>query len=62
MLVLTRKTYESVKIGDNIEVTIVRVGPNSVRLGIDSPSDVNIVRTELLDSECVSHRRSNKTA
>lgn len=59
MLVLSRKPGERVLIGDNVTVTVVRVGPNSVRLGIDAPHEMNIVREELcfevpLDSEAES--------
>ncbi|QDU81604.1 Carbon storage regulator [Polystyrenella longa] len=48
MLVLSRKTGEKILIGDEIAVTIVRVGPNNVRLGIEAPRSMNIVREELL--------------
>jgi carbon storage regulator len=47
MLVLSRKTGEKIRIGDNVTVTIVRIGPNNVRLGIEAPRDLNIVREEL---------------
>jgi len=47
MLVLSRKTGEKVLIGDEVEVTIVRVGPNTVRIGIEAPKHMNIVREEL---------------
>lgn len=47
MLVLSRKTSERIRIGDEIVVTIVRIGPNSVRIGIEAPRDTNIVREEL---------------
>ncbi len=47
MLVLSRKPGERILIGDEIAITIVRIGPNSVRVGIDAPRDVNIVREEL---------------
>lgn len=47
MLVLSRKSGERILIGDEIAVTIVRIGPNTVRLGIDAPRDMNIVREEL---------------
>ncbi len=47
MLVLSRKPGERILIGENVSVTIVRIGPNSVRLGIDAPRDLNIVREEL---------------
>lgn len=47
MLVLSRKPGERILIGDNVQITIVRIGPNTVRLGIDAPRDMNIVREEL---------------
>ena len=47
MLVLSRKPGEKILIGENITVTIVRIGPNNVRIGIDAPRDMNIVRDEL---------------
>ena len=49
MLVLSRKTSERILIGDDIAITIVRIGPNSVRIGIDAPKSMNIVRAELCD-------------
>ena len=53
MLVLSRKVGERVLIGDKVAVTIVRIGPNAVRLGIEAPKDMNIVREELCDSDGV---------
>lgn len=47
MLVLSRKPGEKILIGDNVTVTIVRIGPNTVRIGIEAPKDMNIVREEL---------------
>ena len=47
MLVLSRKPGERILIGDDIAITVVRIGPNTVRLGIDAPKDKNIVREEL---------------
>ena len=49
MLVLSRKTSERILIGDEIAITIVRIGPNSVRIGIEAPKSMNIVREELCD-------------
>ena len=49
MLVLSRKTSERILIGDDIAITIVRIGPNSVRIGIEAPKNMNIVREELCD-------------
>lgn len=47
MLVLSRKPGERIRIGDDVILTIVRIGPNSVRLGIDAPRSMSIVREEL---------------
>jgi carbon storage regulator len=47
MLVLTRKTGEKILVGDDVVVTVVRIGPNTVRIGIDAPKAMNIVRQEL---------------
>lgn len=47
MLVLSRKPGEKILVGDNVTITIVRIGPNTVRLGIEAPRDMNIVREEL---------------
>ena len=48
MLVLTRKTNESICIGPGIEVMVVAVRGNRVRLGFRAPSDVSIQRKERL--------------
>ncbi|MBC8873881.1 MAG: carbon storage regulator CsrA [Planctomycetes bacterium] len=47
MLVLSRKAAESILIGDNIEVVVVRIDGNRVRLGIQAPQHVRVVRNEL---------------
>jgi len=47
MLVLSRKTGERILIGDDVAITVIRVGPNAVRLGFDAPKHMNIVREEL---------------
>jgi len=47
MLVLSRKTQEKICIGDSIVVTILSVKGNSVRVGIEAPRSVRIVRSEL---------------
>lgn len=49
MLVLSRKPGETILIGDNIKVTIIRIGPNTVRVGIDAPRGTLILREELAD-------------
>lgn len=47
MLVLSRKQNESIKIGDNITLTVVEIRGNKVRLGIDAPDDVAVHRQEI---------------
>ena len=49
MLVLSRKVGERILIGDKIVVTIVRVQQNGVRIGIDAPPEMTVVREELSD-------------
>jgi carbon storage regulator len=48
MLVLTRKAGERILVGDKIVITVVRIGPMAIRLGIEAPIGENIVREELL--------------
>ena len=48
MLVLTRKLMEKLYIGDDICVTVVRVEGGQVRLGIDAPREISVVRAELV--------------
>lgn len=47
MLVLTRKATEKIQIGENIVLTILRVKGQAVRVGIEAPRDVRVLRTEL---------------
>lgn len=47
MLVLSRKEGEKILIGDQIEITVVRVSPTSVRIGVVAPPQLTIIREEL---------------
>lgn len=47
MLVITRKKGESLLIGDNIEITIIRLDDGNVKLAIDAPRNITILRKEL---------------
>ncbi len=47
MLVLSRKVGEKILIGDDIVVTVVRVAPGVVRIGVEAPGDLPIVRKEI---------------
>jgi carbon storage regulator len=52
MLVLSRKVGEKVFIGENISVTIVRIAQGVVRIGIDAPENLPIVREEIRNQIC----------
>lgn len=47
MLVLTRKKNESIVVGDNIEITVVDIQGDQVRIGINAPKNVSIHRKEI---------------
>lgn len=47
MLVLSRKVGERIWIGDDISVTVVRITGGGVRIGIEAPSEMPVVREEL---------------
>ncbi len=46
MLVLSRKISEAIKIGDNIVVKVIAIRGGQVKLGIDAPPGVRVIRTE----------------
>lgn len=51
MLVLTRKQGESIQIGSDITVHITQISGNQVKIGIDAPSFVVVMRSEIVDNE-----------
>jgi carbon storage regulator CsrA len=51
MLVLTRKANEQIQIGDNVVITILQVKGQSVRVGIEAPREVRVLRSELPRTE-----------
>lgn len=51
MLVLSRKIDERILIGDDIEITVLKIKGNTVRLGIKADGKYKIVRAELIDEE-----------
>jgi len=50
MLVITRKSSESILIGNDIRVTVLEISEGKVKIGIEAPKHVNIVRTEVLET------------
>jgi carbon storage regulator len=47
MLVLTRKSNQSIMIGDDIEVSVLSVAGEKVRIGIQAPKEIPVFRTEI---------------
>nr|WP_297274296.1 carbon storage regulator [uncultured Agathobaculum sp.] len=57
MLILQRKEGQSLTIGDRIVVTVQEIGQGRVRLSVDAPRDIAVLRTELVEA-----RRENRSA
>ena len=47
MLVLSRKLGQTLRVGNGVRITVVKIDNNSVRIGIDAPDDVKIQRQEI---------------
>jgi carbon storage regulator len=66
MLILSRRESERVHLGDDIVLTIVRVNGDKVRIGVEAPSHIKILRTELElnsnDSASVAEPKSIRRA
>ncbi len=60
MLILSRKEDESIVIGDNITIKVISVEKGLVKLGIDAPKDITILRSELLDAVEASNKEAAK--
>ncbi len=58
MLVLTRKTQESIIIGEDIVLTVIEIRRDRVRLGIKAPKEVSVHRRELY--EAIKHGKAPK--
>ena len=63
MLILTRRVDESLKIGDNVTVTVLGVKGNQVRIGVNAPKDVAVHREEIYnrihDGEELAEKQGN---
>ncbi|MFC0272211.1 carbon storage regulator CsrA [Metabacillus herbersteinensis] len=62
MLVLTRKTNESIQIGDEIEITVLSVQGDQIKLGIKAPKNVEIHRKEVYLSIQESNNEAASTS
>ncbi|GMQ97043.1 MAG: carbon storage regulator CsrA [Gammaproteobacteria bacterium] len=49
MLILTRRVGETLMIGDNVSVTVLRVKGNQVRLGVNAPKEISVHREEIYE-------------
>jgi carbon storage regulator len=56
MLVLSRKPGERILIGDKIAITVVRIAPGIVRIGVEAPEELPILREELADGDSLPPR------
>jgi carbon storage regulator len=52
MLILTRRIGETVVIGDEVDITVLGVRGNQVRLGVKAPREVSVHREEIYDRIC----------
>ena len=62
MLVLSRKATETIVVDDAIEVTVLEILGDRVKIGINAPRDVPIVRQELLQQSRDNHRAAEPPA
>jgi carbon storage regulator len=60
MLVLTRRIGQQVQLGNDIRLTVVRISDGSVRIGIEAPSSMSVMRQELLDAANAADRNSTQ--
>ncbi|HAK42073.1 MAG TPA: carbon storage regulator [Clostridium sp.] len=58
MLVVKRKQGEGIKIGDDIEITIVKLEDNTVKIAIEAPKDIKILRSELYKEILEENKRA----
>lgn len=60
MLVLSRKVNETIRIGKDIEVKVVRLGRERVRLAITAPRDTAVLRGEVFTQQRAQQRESDR--
>jgi carbon storage regulator len=51
MLVLTRKRSEMIRIGDEIVIKVIKTGKTTVKIGVEAPGHVRVLRAELCENE-----------
>lgn len=62
MLVLSRKVNQTIKIGDDIEITVVSVSGDNVRIGINAPKSYKVLRSEIYEEIEKQNREASKSS
>jgi len=62
MLILTRKVGETVIIGDDVDVTVLGVKGNQVRIGVKAPREIAVHREEIYERICLEEQNGNRAA
>lgn len=60
MLVIKRKKGETIQIGDNIEITVIKIEDGSVKIAIDAPKKITILRKELVKEVTEENKEAAK--
>ena len=60
MLVLKRKAGESIIVNENIEIKIIEIEEGRIKIGIEAPKDVSILRKEVLDEAHMENKRASE--
>ena len=59
MLILTRRSMQKLRIGNDVTVTVLEIRGSQVRLGVSAPREIAVLREEILDKARVEHRTSD---
>lgn len=62
MLILSRKPGDAIRIGENIRIVVLEADRQGVRIGIEAPAEVSILREEILEAIIRENQRANATA
>ncbi len=62
MLILSRKTEETLMIGDNIEIKIIEIVGDRVKIGIEAPKNLSVIRGELIKETAEANVMASKNS